>query len=122
MGAGYPQIAKGLPTKSGASCLCNLYSMTKPQHAVRDLARVAKDLTGNLPPLPGIFPDMLAPVIINRAASLGREMQMMRWGFSQPLSREQVKESDNDRVITFRVIDNLPVITWDTRAMPRASS
>jgi putative SOS response-associated peptidase YedK len=102
--------------------LCNLYSMTKPQHAVRDLARVAKDLTGNLPPLPGIFPDMLAPVIINRAASLGREMQMMRWGFSQPLSREQVKESDNDRVITFRVIDNLPVITWDTRAMPRASS
>ena len=31
---------------------CNLYSFTKPQDAARRLARVAPDLTGNLPPLP----------------------------------------------------------------------
>ena len=67
--------------------MCNLYSMTKPQQAVRDLARVAKDATGNLPPLPGIFPDMLAPVVINRAANMGREMLMMRWGFPRPAPR-----------------------------------
>jgi putative SOS response-associated peptidase YedK len=53
--------------------------MTKPQQAVRDLARVARDITGNLPPMPGIFPDMPAPVVINRKG--GREMVMMRWGF-----------------------------------------
>ena len=35
--------------------------------AVRDLARMAveNDMTGNLPPLPAIFPDQRAPVVIN---------------------------------------------------------
>jgi hypothetical protein len=37
--------------------------MTKPQEAMRQLFRVTRDRTGNLPPLPGIFPDYLAPVI-----------------------------------------------------------
>jgi putative SOS response-associated peptidase YedK len=45
--------------------MCNLYSHTKPQQAVRDLARVLKDMTGNLPPLPTIFPDKMAPIVIN---------------------------------------------------------
>jgi hypothetical protein len=37
--------------------------MTKPQQAMRDLARMfaQNDMTGNLSPLPGIFPDTLAP-------------------------------------------------------------
>src|SRR5665213_234690 len=81
MGTGYPRIAKMLPTKSGEVCLCNLYSMTKPQQVVRDLARVAKDLTGNLPPLPRIFPDMKTPVVINRPPNNMRQMVWMRWGF-----------------------------------------
>src|SRR5665213_302365 len=58
--------------------------MTKPQQAVRDLVRVIKDITGNLPPLPGIFPDMMAPVVINAPPDNTREMMMMRWGFPQP--------------------------------------
>ena len=33
--------------------------------------------------------------------------------FSQPLTRDEVKESDNDRVLTYRVMANLPVIIWD---------
>lgn len=33
--------------------------------------------------------------------------------FSQPLTREDVRESDNDRVITFRPMTALPVIIWD---------
>jgi len=37
--------------------LCNLYSVTKGQQAIRELAGAMRDRTGNLPPLPGIFPD-----------------------------------------------------------------
>jgi hypothetical protein len=35
--------------------VCNLYSITKSQQAMRDVA-------GNLLPLPGVFPDKMAPV------------------------------------------------------------
>ena len=39
--------------------------------------------------------------------------------FSQPLTRGDVMESDNDRVITFRVMSNLPVIIFDKEAGER---
>jgi integrase len=39
--------------------ICNLY--TKGQSAVRDLFSVKHDRGGNLPPLPAIFPDQMAP-------------------------------------------------------------
>ena len=66
--------------------MCNLYSMTKPQQAVRDLSRVfaQNDMTGNLPPLPGIFPDQQAPVVINAPPANTRTLMMARWGFPQP--------------------------------------
>jgi putative SOS response-associated peptidase YedK len=38
-----------------------------------------RDTTGNLPPLPGIFPDAMAPVTFN-APDRERELAMMRWG------------------------------------------
>ena len=61
--------------------MCNLSSLTKGQAAIRDLARARRDSTGNLPPLPGIFPDQMAPVV--RTARDGeRELAMMRWGLS----------------------------------------
>ena len=34
--------------------MCNLYSVTKGQQAIRELARALRDRTGNLPPLYGI--------------------------------------------------------------------
>jgi hypothetical protein len=37
--------------------MCNLYSITKGQQAIRDLARAMGDNAGNMPPLPGVFPD-----------------------------------------------------------------
>jgi putative SOS response-associated peptidase YedK len=43
--------------------MCNLYSMTKSQTAIRELARAMVDRTGNMPPLPGIFPDYGAPIV-----------------------------------------------------------
>jgi len=63
--------------------MCNLYSMTKGQAAIIALARAMRDTTGNLPQLPGIFPDYPAPIV--RFASDGvRELGMARWGMPCP--------------------------------------
>ena len=62
--------------------MCNLYSMTTNQKAIRDLFRVTRDSTGNLPRLPAIFPDQMAPVV--RANEGERELIMMRWGMPNP--------------------------------------
>jgi hypothetical protein len=43
--------------------MCNLYSVTKSQQAIRELVRAIRDVTGSLPPLPAIFPDKMAPVV-----------------------------------------------------------
>jgi hypothetical protein len=37
--------------------MCNLYSVTKGQSAIRDLFSVKHDRASNLPPLPAILPD-----------------------------------------------------------------
>jgi putative SOS response-associated peptidase YedK len=62
--------------------VCNLYSVTKSQEAIRRWFDVRHDRAGNMPPLPGIYPDTLAPVV--RSGDDGRELQMMRWGFPPP--------------------------------------
>ena len=51
--------------------VCNLYSMLKSQEAMRRLFDGLIDRAGNMPPLPGIYPDYPAPIIRNgrRAAS-----------------------------------------------------
>lgn len=56
--------------------------MTKNQDAIRRLFKVDHDRTGNMPPLPGIFPDYLAPVVRN--SPVGRELMMARWGMPGP--------------------------------------
>ena len=64
--------------------MCNLYSVTSTQQAIRDLVKAIRDLTGNLPSLPAIFPNGRAPVV--RVAPDGvRELTMMRWGFPPPV-------------------------------------
>jgi putative SOS response-associated peptidase YedK len=62
--------------------MCNLYSYTKGQAAIRELANAMHDLTGNMPNLPGIFPDYSAPIVRN--APGGRELVMARWGMPSP--------------------------------------
>jgi putative SOS response-associated peptidase YedK len=64
--------------------VCNLYSITSNQAAIRALARTIKDMAGNLPRLPAVFPDQMAPVVINAPPGGERELMMMRWGFPQP--------------------------------------
>ena len=62
--------------------MCNLYSVTTNQAAIRNLFKVTKDSAGNLPPMPGVFPDYPAPVVRNAGAD--RELTMMRWGMPPP--------------------------------------
>jgi putative SOS response-associated peptidase YedK len=69
--------------------MCNLYSVTKPQQAIRDLARAMVDTSGSLPKLPAIFPDFIAPVVMARPVDGQRELLMMRWGFPSPFSVEK---------------------------------
>ncbi len=62
--------------------MCNLYSITTNQEAIRALFRVINRYVGNLPPMPGVFPDYPAPVVRN--TDTGREMVLMRWGMPPP--------------------------------------
>ncbi|AWN51117.1 DUF159 family protein [Methylobacterium sp. 17Sr1-1] len=62
--------------------MCNLYSSARSQDEIRRTFAVDRDETGNLPPLPGIFPDQMAPVV--HVAGDERVLTMMRWGFPPP--------------------------------------
>jgi putative SOS response-associated peptidase YedK len=72
--------------------LCNLYSLTKGQQAIRELSRAMADRTGNMPPLPGIFPDYAAPIVRNQPE--GRELTMARWGMPSPVFALKGRNSD----------------------------
>jgi putative SOS response-associated peptidase YedK len=63
--------------------MCNLYSITQNQEAIRRLFNVPLDSAGNLPSMPGVFPDYAAPVI--RTHDAQRELIKMRWGMPPPL-------------------------------------
>src|SRR4030081_802308 len=57
--------------------------MTKSQAAILAIVRAMRDQTGNLPPLPGIFPDYEAPIVRNAPDGV-RELAMARWGMPGP--------------------------------------
>jgi putative SOS response-associated peptidase YedK len=63
--------------------MCNLYSITKGQRAIIEFTRAMRDTTGNLPPLPGIFPDYMAPIVRNAPNGM-RKLMMARWGMPGP--------------------------------------
>jgi putative SOS response-associated peptidase YedK len=67
--------------------MCNLYSMTTNAEAIRRLFAVdpMRDRAGNLPSIPGVFPDYPAPIVRN--ADGGRELAMARWG---PVRTERI--------------------------------
>ena len=79
--------------------MCNLYSLRKGQAAMIDLARAMRDRTGNLGPMPGIFPDYPAPIV--RTASDGeRELGLARWGM--PSSKRSIYEAAAKRADRLR--------------------
>jgi len=52
--------------------MCNLYSITTNQEAIRALFRVINRYVDNLPPMPGVFPDYSAPVVRDERESKDR--------------------------------------------------
>jgi putative SOS response-associated peptidase YedK len=73
--------------------VCNLYSLTKSQDAIRRITKAMRDRTGNLPPLPDIFPDYAAPIV--RTAEDGeRELVKARWGMPSPVFALRGKKVD----------------------------
>jgi hypothetical protein len=60
--------------------MCNLYSITTNQAAIAGLFRRMNRYVGNLPPMPGVFPDYPAPVIRNVGDA--EEMVLIRWGMA----------------------------------------
>jgi putative SOS response-associated peptidase YedK len=50
------------------------------------------DRTGNLLPLPGIFPDYSAPIVRNTVN--GRGLAMARWGMPSPVFALKGRNSD----------------------------
>jgi putative SOS response-associated peptidase YedK len=74
--------------------MCNLYSMTRSQDAIRALAKAMRDRAGNQPPLPGIFPDYSAPIVRTGADGV-RELVTARWGM--PSSQFALMEATKRR-------------------------
>ena len=74
--------------------MCNLYSVTKGQAAIIALTRAMRDTTGNLPSMPGVFPDYSAPIVRN-APDGTRELSLARWGM--PSSQFALMQSTKKR-------------------------
>jgi putative SOS response-associated peptidase YedK len=73
--------------------MCNLYSMMKNVDAIKRLFGALNSRVGNLPSLPGIFPDYPAPIVRNAAD--GREIATARWGM--PTSQVALIEATKKR-------------------------
>lgn len=78
--------------------MCNLYSVTKGQKAIMEAVDAMIDSTGNLPPMPGVFPDYSAPIVRNTAK--GRELCLARWGM--PSSQKAQLEAAQKRADKLR--------------------
>jgi putative SOS response-associated peptidase YedK len=82
------QVQRG----TGGNGVCNLYSMVSNQEAMRAFFKIARDISGNLAPMPGIYPDYAAPIVRNSPA--GRELAMARWGMPSPQFALEGKKTD----------------------------
>jgi putative SOS response-associated peptidase YedK len=99
---------------NGQDDMCNLYSMTKNVDAIRRLFGAMNSQVGNLPSLPGIFPDYPAPIVRNAAGE--REIIMARWGM--PSSQFALMESAKKRVAKLEAKGQRVVFTEMLRSEP----
>jgi putative SOS response-associated peptidase YedK len=74
--------------------MCNLYSVTSAAQAMIDLSNALRNLTGNLPAMPGVFPDYAAPIARNAPDGV-RELAMARWGM--PTAKNVIMDSAKKR-------------------------
>ncbi|WP_182084804.1 SOS response-associated peptidase [Aureimonas sp. ME7] len=62
--------------------MCNLYSITTPQSALREFLKATRDIVGNLAAMPSVFPDQAAPIARMRDGEV--ELALARWGMPSP--------------------------------------
>jgi putative SOS response-associated peptidase YedK len=91
--------------------MCNLYSQRRGQAEI--LAAVkAMDRVGNMPPLPGIFPDMAAPIVRHAADGSGRELVLARWGL--PSQFWAIEKAAKERAAKLRAKgDIIDDVRWE---------
>ena len=63
--------------------MCSLYSVITNQAAIVAFKRAIRDRSGNLPPMTGVCPDYLAPIVRNAPDGI-RELMLARWGMPGP--------------------------------------
>jgi hypothetical protein len=89
--------------------------MTTTQDATQRIFRFKHDRAGNLPPLPGSFPDMMAPVI-RKNQDGERKLVMARWGMPTP---PQFRKGPVDRGVTnIRDAGSAPLAGMDEARVP----
>lgn len=76
--------------------MCNLYSMTKTQEAVRRLFRVSSNRATSFEPKDAIFPGHMAPVV-RRADDGERELLELSWGFVRLMPGKAPRRVTNTR-------------------------
>lgn len=99
--------------------MCNLYSVTKGQQAILEAFSAMVDRTGNLPLMPGVFPDYPAPIVRNGAD--GRELAIARWGMPSPVFALQGKRTNSGATSIRNVKSPHWRRCWAPRALQRSA-
>jgi putative SOS response-associated peptidase YedK len=63
--------------------MCNLYAIKRGRAEIAAITRALFDRNHNQPPIPGVYPDYSAPVVLD-AGDGQRQMRDMRWGMPSP--------------------------------------
>lgn len=79
--------------------MCNLYAVMRSRAEVAKFARALRDHNNNQPPMPGVFPDYAAPVILLGEGG-EREMRNLRWGM--PSSKKALLDAATKRADKLR--------------------
>jgi putative SOS response-associated peptidase YedK len=79
--------------------MCNLYALMKGRAAIAALTRAMSDRNHNSPPQPGVFPDYMAPVVLQDETG-ARQMRDMRWGM--PSSKKALLDAAAKRADKLR--------------------
>lgn len=62
--------------------MCQIYRLNVLRAVTREVLEIDDVHTGNLPPMPGIFPDEMALIV--RIVDGARRMDLFRWGIPGP--------------------------------------
>ena len=79
--------------------MCNLYAMMKSRAEAAAVARALRDRNNNQPPMPAIYPDYAAPIIVRDEAG-AREVRDVRWGM--PSSKKALFDTASKRADKLR--------------------